>query len=286
MIPPAHRIPNPRNSPIMATRLLHHAACLLFALPAVLPAAEPQALSTPGSAPTTTTEKPAERNWRLSVGAGAWVRPVYPGSAETDIAPIPFVEARWEQLFLSTGRLGAPFAGLRLPLIQDELLVYAGASYFFGRDADDLPVTGQEDIDPTMSASGIVEWTPGNYILLVRGLAHTDLLDNGHGTTVSLQTFLRAPPLPHLRIQAGVGVTYLNDQATDTWFGTTGTSPYETEMGVRDAQLLVEGIAPLDKHWTVVGRFTWSRLVGDPSDSPVTERKNGLTAIMGLTYAF
>ncbi len=225
----------------------------------------------------------SDRDWSLSIGAGAAIAPKYPGSDSLSVTPVPLIEARWHVAVLDTGRLGPPFIGVRLPVVEHELTVYAGAALLFDRKGDDTPVPGQPDIDQSLGAFAATEWTPGASWMLVRALGTSDLLNERHGSLIQLQTMLRAPPQPHLRIQVGVGAVWLDHRAMDGWFGTVGFAP---QAGLREVHAVMETFIPLTGKWSLTGRIIAAKFIGDAADSPLTERLFQLRTVGGIVYTF
>ncbi|MDW8443217.1 MAG: MipA/OmpV family protein [Acetobacteraceae bacterium] len=131
--------------------------------------------------------------WRVSLGAGALLRPDYPGSSDYDVTPIPFLEAVWNDRVFATTRQGAE---LGVFLTRDRAFRSGIAlDYAFGRDQDDnARLKGLGDIDGTVrgrlfASSGIGPFTLSAFLA-------QDLADNGHGLTVGADLEYRLPAQP------------------------------------------------------------------------------------------
>ncbi|MCS6921406.1 MAG: MipA/OmpV family protein [Elioraea sp.] len=224
--------------------------------------------------------------WRVSLGAGALLRPDYPGSSDYDVTPIPFLEVVWNDRVFATTRQGAEVGVF---LTRDRAFRSGIAlDYAFGRDQDDnARLKGLGDIDGTVrgrlfASSGIGPFTLSAFLA-------QDLANNGHGLTVGADLEYRLRLSPRLSVFGGPGLTWANDTHMETFFGVSqaqaarsaaGLPRYDAGAGVRDVRFTLGALALITDSIFLQPRVIVSELVGDAADSPLTTSETQVTAFL------
>lgn len=88
---------------------------------------------------------------------------------------------------------------------------------------------------------------------------------------------------PHHRLSLSTGVTWANRDYTQAYFG---NATYRPGAGVRDVQLALNWNWELSNLWLLTTQMSVSRLLGPAADSPLVDRRYGVTVRTGLTYRF
>ncbi len=227
---------------------------------------------------------------RVGLGASAVSR--YPGSDEIALVPAALVLLQHGPWNLDTITYRTPFAGTAFKAAGGDLEILVGAAFRPGRDEDaGERLQGQPRIDPTLAAASVA-WAPGQSLVQLRLQGIQDALDADQGLALRGEVFLRAPPMRHLLIQAGCGLTWVDRRHMQTWFSMRGGTPAnpgsdtEVDAGLRSTHLIMEGLVPLSGGWEGVFQFETSCLKGDAADSPLTASRQQLDATIGLAYRF
>ncbi|WP_114377264.1 MipA/OmpV family protein [Elioraea thermophila] len=224
--------------------------------------------------------------WRVSLGAGALVRPDYPGSSDYDVTPIPFLEVVWNDRVFATTRQGAEIGVF---LTRDRLFRSGIAlDYAFGRDQDDnARLKGLGDIDGTVRGRAFASTGIGPFTL--SAFVTQDLANNGHGLTLGADLEYRARLTPRLSVFGGPGVTWADDTHMETFFGVSPAQAarsaarlprYDARAGFRDVRFTLGAIALITDSTFLQPRVIVSQLVGDAADSPLTTSETQVTAFL------
>lgn len=159
----------------------------------------------------------------MRVGLGASAVSRYPGSDEVAVVPAALVVLQHGPWRLDTITYRKPFAGAALEAADGDVEILVGAAFLFGRSEDaGERLQGQPEIDPTLAAAASLAWAPGQSLVQFRLQGVQDALTADQGLAVRGEMFLRAPPMRHLLIQAGGGMTWADHRNMQTWFGTRG----------------------------------------------------------------
>lgn len=258
--------------------MLRHIPRLLFSLPLALagPAAKAADAQTPWG-----LFSAAE--WRVAAGPGLLVGPRYPGAARYRVLPIPALEARNGQVFLS-GR-----DGLGVDLFNRGGARLAAAAFArFGRaQSDDAALlSGLPDIDPAPQARVIAERAWDRF--RVRAVAARDL-GGGDGTTLDLDAGLPARLGNRVTLSAGPQASLGDGRFMRTYFGVaqSGTRPgYSAHAGLYQAGAGASAFARLDRRWIVTATVAVNRLIGAAARSPVVGARTQATGGVFLAYSF
>lgn len=98
------------------------------------------------------------------------------------------------------------------------------------------------------------------------------------------------------RLGLDTGVTWASDDYAETYFSVdsadaarSGLAIYEAEGGLKDVGAEATLGYAFTEHWGVIGRFEYTRLVGDAADSPVVDREGSADQVfagLALSYRF
>jgi outer membrane protein len=223
----------------------------------------------------------------IELGAGAQVRPDYPGAKNYEVWPTGFVTLHYLQL---------PGFGV----VHNARTAVQGWS--FGpsfnwqskRKTSDYPeLFGLNDVDATFELGAKVGYT----FDWIRPWVAARYGLGGHSGIVGetgLDFIFRASPA--LLWSVGPRATFANRDYMETYFGVTpaesalsGTlAAYSPGGGFKSVGAEFNARYEFAPNWAVRGEFIYEKLIGDASDSPIVQvgDANQYTAKLGLTYVF
>lgn len=250
------------------------------------------------SAATARAEEPKQSKkspWQVTLGAGGVYMPEYPGSDVSEARALPLISVQYKRVFLG----GAPGSGSPGGL---GAYVYDGDSLKLGavvsRDAtdpreesDDVRLRGLGDIDPAVRAGLFSSYRIG--WLTLSASAMTDVSDKLQGTVANFDAEVTYSPLPKLRLSAGPGVTWSDEEHMQTFFGVTDAQaarsvfvPYTPAAGVSVVRVSLGAQYLFTRHWFLGVRATAAQLQGDAADSPIVVDENQNLYAMFFGYRF
>ena len=240
---------------------------------------------------------PGVRNY-VSLGVGAV--PDYIGSDDytVGIAPAGMIKFGESELY---AKLIASELSVNL-LNSKNWSVGPMLNYRFARDdVDDAVVGLMRDIDSTVEAGVFAGWTwigekdPRNrFAASVSFLNDVGGEHDGYLVAASARYF--QPVSRPLTLSVGATATYGSSDYMQTYFGVdannasrSGLSQFSAGGGVRDIKFPIMAIFSLSPKWHVAGCVIFGKLLGDASDSPVTNDRGSDTQIyagIGVAYAW
>jgi outer membrane protein len=240
---------------------------------------------------------PDDDQWHVALGAGVMVKPLYPGSSETETRPLPFLNARRGRFFIGQAP-GVPGLGVGYDLVAGENF-RAGAALgvmpFKARDegdvGDDPRLRGLGDIDGTVYAGFYASYTVDWFEL--SGSIMSDAGGKDHGTVASLDAEVNFQPTERLNISFGPGVTWSNAKHNRTFYGVdavqaarSGLALYTPDAGASEVRFSLGARYQLGEHWMLGARATAAQLQGDAKDSPIVGDKQQNTYGVFAAYQF
>lgn len=236
---------------------------------------------------------PDRQDFQVTLGAGVGFGPEYPGSGDLDVLPLPVIDIEWRRgIFLSSRR------GLGLVLFDDDRFrVTTQFTYDFGRDEDDGGLAEQlDEIDPSIEFGARAHLRLGRFAggqWLLDGGIRQDISD-GHGGFVIDGGLSYNVNVTENFFWSFTGSTaYVSDSYNDAYFGVSATEAARTTIGAFDAEGGFNSVSLgttaslfLDRNWAISGIGTVSRLLGDASDSPVSEEDTQIFLGSVVTYSF
>ena len=233
------------------------------------------------------------------VGVGVAMVPDYPGSDDYMVGAAPFF------------RLTLPKSEYYLRLMATDLQANIidhpwfrlgpALNYRFGRNdnIEDSVVKHMKEIDGTIEAGAFVG------IELVdkdnprqRFLSQVEFLsDVGgkyQGYNVSLTASYWFPVHKAIDLTFGGGITYTDDNYTETYFGVdnedhvrTGLPVFKAQGGFTMARLNAAAVLHLSESWHLAAGAQWRPLLDDAADSPIVEDRGDKNQwIYGLGAAY
>ena len=242
------------------------------------------------------SSEPQEKKWRVMLGAGAMSKPEYPGSGTDEVRPMPVVNVRYGRFFLGGVPGGGAGGGLGAYLYENDRWSFGAAvAADIGEvrdESDDARLQGLGDIDGTIRAGLFASYEITSWLAL-RGNALQDIGDKKQGLIASLDLEATYQPLPRLRLSAGPGVTWGNDEYAQTLYGVdaqqalrSGFAQYDAGSSATVMRFSLGAQYALTPKWSLGSRVTASRLLGDAADSPIVEDENQNTYALFVMYRF
>lgn len=234
----------------------------------------------------------AESDWKVSVGAGAAVAPVYEGSDNDHVLAIPAVKVVYKDM-VTLGQDGLMVKAFD----NDKLKLEAGLGYQPGRDESDdhMNLRGMGDVDGAALAKIGATYILGNTpvgraeagVLLSQGLSAD------YGMTVKGLVGVKKPVTDRLMVGADMHATWASETHMETYFGVSsaqaarsGHAAYAPGAGVKSYGVALNGMYQLTPDWRVFAKAQADQLTGDAADSPVVARDIQPSAMVGLMYSF
>lgn len=263
------------------------ALCFLSALsPAVMAQADAV-----GSADST---EPTDQ-WRFSVGLGAVHQPKYLGSKGTKVTPFPMFSAARGSYFIGAVPFTSIPMGVGAFLLKNETWsVGVGVGHPLQdlrqeSDADELKGLG----DIKAGAQGVVFAVYNNSWMRARGYVLTDLASKDQGTRIALDLDGKYQATPQLLLTAGPGITWMDDDYSQTFFGINaqqsrhaGRAIYHANSGVNLLRFNVAANYKIDTNWTLNARYSALKLRSDAEKSPLAEKNTHNVFSLTGTYRF
>jgi len=216
----------------------------------------------------------------LEVGGGLLTRPDYESSDDYTLRPWPFVALEYLHLPFAT------FGG------KETALKFAPSFRIIDERDDDGDLNGLGKVDTAFEVGGTVSYRVGMF----RGLATIRRGFGGHeGWVGDGGVYVILDPTPQFELSLGPRVYLASNDYIDTYLGVTPGQAADSGLREFNPDGGVEGIGAsaitryqLTRHWAIVGKFDYERLIGDAADSPITDlgSENQFTGALGLTYKF
>lgn len=251
----------------------------------------------------------------MYLGLAALSSPLYEGARHTHPGAQAVVQVQWSNGVFISGMS----AGLHLaqqpdyeygPLLaaegrRDDTGTHAAISYFHdaggnGHDLNSLvPLAsrsrlyGMDEIDTRLLLGGFYnlqlgpQWHWNNRLLDGYGNAH-----HGLRWTSDLQ-YKFSLPAAHHSLVASLGINLVNQAYNQAYFGVTkaealrsGHPAYAPSGGIKDLHADLHWNWALSSSCILSSGLNWSRLNGAAADSPLVERRIGLSVSSALAYRF
>jgi outer membrane scaffolding protein for murein synthesis (MipA/OmpV family) len=225
--------------------------------------------------------------WRIILGGGALMEPIYGGSQRYSALPSVVFDVRYKDIaFLSDGE-GVGVNLLRGPTYRAGLAI----TYDLGRNHHvQTRLAGLGNIDPAPEAKLFAEYflAPFVYTFDVRKAI------GGHdGVIGDLGLYVPVPAAKDFYVFTGPTVTFADSDYMQAYFG---ISPLQAERsqfhvftargGLVRAGWGVTALYKYSDHWWLEGEAAWEYLLGDAANSPIVEDKSQFTAGVNLLYRF
>ncbi|BDC43485.1 hypothetical protein PTKU15_67820 [Paraburkholderia terrae] len=233
------------------------------------------------------TAKPASK-WKIGVGPGVVITPLYPGSRELRVFPYPALDISYDDRVFSQG---PDVLGLNV-LRSEDYHVGAALSFDFQsrQEKDDPHLHGLGNVDGGPKLKLFADYTVWMFTGSVA--LYQDIAGHGQGKTVVTDLYASLPVGGWL-FSMGPGFTWADAEYTRTFFGVSsqqsaasGLPAYNTGAGIRDVHLNGYVSYDISKHWAASVAVTLGRLQHYAAASPITERRSELNTLASVNYRF
>jgi outer membrane scaffolding protein for murein synthesis (MipA/OmpV family) len=229
--------------------------------------------------------------WRIVVGAGEEVRPLYDGSRPYRGEAGPVFNIRYyDYAFASTGEgLGVNF------LMGDNYRAGIAMAYDLGRRVSDYEshLHGLGDIDPAPVVKLFGSYVISKKFPLVLRADIRQFVGGGDGALGDVSAYM---PLPgsskKLMMFAGPSVTFADHLYLQREFGVNATQAlasgypqYESHPGIEAVGLGFSATRFITDHWLVNVDAAVNHLHGSAAQSPVTERTGQRVLAVSIAYS-
>lgn len=241
----------------------------------------------PEGASIHTTEQASD--WQYVVGVGAGYMPVYEGSDEFEVIPVPVLSAEYKNgLFFANVRHGIG----SYPLRGEHYKLGLSIGYGSGRDEKDdrKNLQGMGDIDPSATANLLAEYDWAMFKFSAKLSAG---LSEGYGTTAEIKTEARYPLSPSIILMAAVAANWGDEDYMNSRFGVTeeqavlsGYSAFQADAGIRSVGLSLGFTYLLSKQWNLTLLAKANKLNGELIDSPLVKEDVLPAVFLTTSYRF
>jgi MipA family protein len=216
----------------------------------------------------------------MTLRGGVQVSPAYIGSDEYDFGP----DAAFRLDYVRFPG-GFEFGSGRTVGFRTGFELRGSFRYIGSRDDGD--VEGLDEIDASVEAGLGIGYEQRNY----RVFADVRYGFIGHNAWVGdVGADGIVYPTDALTLTLGPRLSFGSDGFMDTYFGLSASESAESGLPAYDpgAGLAAAGVEfgaryLLNENWGVEGAATWSRLVNDAADSPITEAEDQYEVRVGIT---
>lgn len=226
---------------------------------------------------------------QLSIGAGAAYGSVFEGSAQSQVDPIPIVNARWGRFFINDVGVGADILsewGARELTLG--LAVFAGE----GRDeSDDSRIRGLGDVDTAIEAKVFATMEVGPFDL--EAVVARDLGSGHEGTYIDLSISTEWQVSQRLNVEVGPELRFADARYTRAFYGVSasqavrsGLPAFKASSGFVWGTLSASLGYAITEHWSLFATGEVGLLFGDARRSPVSAKNRFGSIGTGLVYSF
>ncbi len=231
-------------------------------------------------APGTELGAASGRNWQVTLGLGAGIRPEYPGSGKIRVSPFPAISATYrDRLFASTTE-GLGVYVWRSPSLQvGASLNIADDTRYHGTNAS---LRGLPKIKPGGLAALFAHYEVGPFAF------NADIKERigyVNGVSADIGASYRFRVQPNWSLAVGPSLTFALAKLNNAFFGVTHSDaaraakfgnnirPFRPNEGVRDIALNATSNYQWNDHWGLASRLDLAVLVGQDGHSPITRQR-------------
>jgi len=220
----------------------------------------------------------------LGIAALSSPRP-YVGATNTT-TPLPIVELYYKRLYVQGTQ-----AGFHLLRNDDFAFGVRGHLVLAGLEPDSSPfLGGMEERGSSIEGGVVFDWTPGEYKL--SATAFTDLLGRSNGQQVGLD-FSRTWTFDGMRygLVPSVGAVWQSADFVDYYAGVRPQEVRPDRPAFRGETAInfrasVTGYVFLTRQIQLVGQANLQRLDNEIYDSPIVDKRHGVSGFVGVAYRF
>ena len=244
------------------------------------------ALAQPAQAP--------HKDWDITLGAGAAMRPTFEGSDRYVATPIPLLSIRWRDT-ISIGE-----GGLSAYWHHKHFRIGGGLTFDSGRkdhgsggifESGDDRLMGLGTIKASLGLRGFVSYQlgPANFELSATKFtgSQNDGVLASFGVSAPLPLTKRLILMPHIR------ASWASTDTMQTYFGVTPVQAaasifpaFNAGSGLRDVRGGVNLIYRLNAHWFLDADTSVTQLLGDAARSPISISNTNVMVTTMVGYHF
>jgi outer membrane scaffolding protein for murein synthesis (MipA/OmpV family) len=234
------------------------------------------------------------KDWDITLGAGAAMRPTFEGSDRYTVQPLPVLSVTWrDTISLGEGGLSAYWHNKRFR-------IGAGLTFDPGRkdhssggifESGDDRLKGLGTINAALGLRGFASYRLGLVNFDLSATKFTGRQNDGvvasAGAAMPLPLTKRLIVMPHVR------ASWANGNTMQTYFGVTAAQasasifpPFNAGSGFRDVRGGVNLIYRLTPRWFAAGDASVTRLMGDAARSPISISDTNVMVTTMVGYRF
>jgi len=211
---------------------------------------------------------------RGAAGLGLGGAPDYEGSDTYEAAPIPFLTIGWDN-HMSVEWVGNKAKANLIPHPTWK----AGPIVQLIPERDDVAsnrVDNLGDVDTSLMIGGFFGFEYSNWSASIEGMV--DVADGNDGIILRLNGGYKIPISDTWKASIGAFTTWADDDYMEAYFeidaldsARSGLRPFSADSAFKDLGLRVSGSYKPWEHWSFMGIASYTRLLDDAEDSPVTD---------------
>lgn len=251
------------------------------------------ALVAPG---LTLAEEPADSPWQVSLGLGALHQPTYAGSPNrrTTAVPLGGVRYRHERF----GEFAFDHRGLSWTAFRHDRWQFGAVLAADGGRKDTDPSGPVELGDARLAGMGEVEASAELGVFASYGplslQVQRGIGSDGHqGVRAALAVDHSIMLSQRAGLSLGASLNWADEQYLQSYFGVTALQAAATDFrmftpkaGLQSVDLSLGLEYPLSPRWSVQSALVWTQLLDEAADSPLVEREQDASVVLGLVYRF
>ncbi len=230
---------------------------------------------------------------------GAGVSNEYEGSE--DFEPLPLVGGRLQYEGYYAQTIGT---GVKVNVVNSRRFNFGPVlNYRFGRDDDveNNAVARLDEVDDSFEAGLFARMnfrpnTTTRHRAGIEASFRQDISDGHEGFLFTIGADYSTPIGERGDLGVDLSTTYASDDYMQSFFGVnaagsarSGLRRFDAEGGFKDVSLAISPSYAFTESWGLFGRFQYSELLGDASDSPVVDDAGDSSqffAGLGVSYRF
>ncbi len=233
--------------------------------------------------------------WHFTVGMGVIAQPKYPGSNETRTGGMPVFNATKSRF-----QIGA-LVGVGVPLGMSYTLIQEGSWRLGLGIGTGLGNSRTANEGTELSSLGEIKQTTlgavfGSYSVGAVSTSASIIRDvGGHqqGTRAIVDVMFSARPADNWVLSAGPGMTLMDSQHAQTYYGVTaaqsassGYSTYKATAGINALRISANASYEISREWSLGAKLNVSKLQGDAANSPTVKKDAQTSYGLFVNYRF
>jgi outer membrane scaffolding protein for murein synthesis (MipA/OmpV family) len=228
-------------------------------------------------------------DWRVSLGLGMAVLPVYEGAHAYHATPAPSFDIRYKDIAFASSGDGLGINILRGKTYRAGIAV----GYELGRDED---VSGRlRGLGNVGAAPEVRLFAEGVVLPFVLTADLRRALGGNEGLIGDIGAYMPVVGRKDLIVFVGPSVTFADDRYMQSYFGISTAQAaasaahypvYHAQAGFKNFGVGASAIYFLTPHWFLDGDLSLERLISSAGTSPIVQNRNQFAASMIVGYQF